>query len=206
MKATVSIAAILLLLANAALLAPQLSGHTRELAIASLALALVVLAATLASRRRPSQPASQPSAATTELKPAASASQQDQVRAELVTLLGLFQQKGRLVDFLMEDISPYSDAEVGSVARSVHDGCKAALAEHFTIEPVAAQAEGSEISVPAGYSASEYRLVGNLSGQAPFRGTLVHKGWKVRSVRLPQVLASPDQRHSAIAPAQVEVK
>ena len=104
----------------------------------------------------------------------------------------------------MEDITPYSDADVGGVARAVHQGCKAALKEHFHIEPVSTDGEGATITVPAGYSADEFRLVGNLSGDAPFTGKVVHKGWKTTSVKLPRVLKT--DHLPAIAPAQVEVK
>ena len=104
----------------------------------------------------------------------------------------------------MEDITPYSDADVGGVARAVHQGCKEALNEHFHIEPISTEGEGATITVPAGYSADEFRLVGNLSGEAPFTGKIVHKGWKTTSVKLPRVLKT--DRLPAIAPAQVEVK
>ena len=89
------------------------------------------------------------------------------------------------------------------MARAVHQGCKAALNEHFHIEPISAEGEGATITIPAGYSADEFRLVGNLSGEAPFTGKIVHKGWKTTSVKLPRVLKT--DRLPAIAPAQVEV-
>jgi hypothetical protein len=48
-------------------------------------------------------------------------------------LLGLLQQEGRLVDFLEEDVSAYSDADVGAATRVVHEGCRKALRQHFTL-------------------------------------------------------------------------
>ncbi|MEM1293948.1 MAG: DUF2760 domain-containing protein, partial [Verrucomicrobiota bacterium] len=51
-----------------------------------------------------------------------------------------------------------------------------------------------------------YRLSGNLSGSAPFEGTLVHKGWKVGSINLPKVIESESGELPPLAPAQVEVK
>jgi hypothetical protein len=104
----------------------------------------------------------------------------------------------------MEDITPFNDAEVGGVARAVHQGCKEALNEHFHIEPISPEGEGASITVPAGYAADEFRLVGNLSGEAPFTGKIVHKGWKTTSVKLPRVLKT--DRLPAIAPAQIEVQ
>ena len=75
----------------------------------------------------------------------------------------MLQEKGRLVDFLMDDINAYSDAQVGAAARVVHAGCKAVLQEHFRIIPVRPEQEGSTVQVPAGYSADEYRLVGKIA-------------------------------------------
>ena len=37
-------------------------------------------------------------------------------------LLALLQQEGRLVDFLEEDLAPYSDVQVGSAVRAIHGG------------------------------------------------------------------------------------
>ena len=137
------------------------------------------------------------------VKPKPAAPSENQAQAEVVTLLGIFQEKGRLIDFLMEDITPFSDAEVGLVARAVHQGCKAALNEHFHIEPISPESEGTTITVPVGYAADEFRLVGNLAGEAPFAGKVVHKGWRTTSVKLPRVLKVDGL--PAIAPAQVEV-
>lgn len=125
--------------------------------------------------------------------------------AELITLLGLMQEKGRFVDFLMEDITVYDDAQVGSVARIVHQGCSEVISQHFEVQPIANVQEGAPITVPAGYSPTEFRLIGKIGGQPPFTGTLVHKGWKTASVKLPRVVKSEGGLPS-IAPAEVELK
>jgi hypothetical protein len=62
------------------------------------------------------------------------------------------------------------------------------------------------VQVPIGYSADEYRLVGRITGSAPFSGILVHRGWKTDMVKLPQLLRGASDRLPAIAPAEVEVK
>ena len=80
------------------------------------------------------------------------------------------------------------------------------LQEHFRINPVRTEPEGSTVQVPAGYSADEYRLVGKIAGPAPFSGVLVHRGWKTDMVKLPQLLRSGADQLPAIAPAEVEVK
>lgn len=126
--------------------------------------------------------------------------------AEVVGFLATLQEKGRLVDFLQDDITGYSDAQVGAAARFVHQGCKAVLSEYFRIVPVRDESEGAKVAVPAGYVADEYRLVGKISGQAPFTGTLMHRGWKAESVSLPRLLRSGGDRLPTIAPAEVELR
>lgn len=194
------IAAVLLVILAAAQLMPAVADYSQMLAIASLITSIALLVTVFVSGNP--QPAPKPAVAEAT-KPAPAAIPQNNAQAEVVTLLGIFQEKGRFVDFLMEDITPYSDADVGGVARAVHQGCKEALKEHFHIEPISKEGEGATIIVPAGYSADEFRLVGNLAGEAPFTGKVVHKGWKATSVRLPRVLKA--DHLPAIAPAQVEV-
>ena len=109
-------------------------------------------------------------------------------------------------NFLMDDINAHDDAQVGAAARVVHAGCKTALLEHFRISPVRAESEGSTVQVAAGYSPDEYRLLGKISGPAPFSGVLVHHGWKTDAVNLPRVLRSSTHRLPAIAPAEVELR
>ena len=130
----------------------------------------------------------------------------NQADAEIVSFLAMLQARGRLVDFLMDDINAHDDAQVGAAARVVHAGCRTALLEHFQISPVRAESEGSMVQVAAGYSPDEYRLVGKISGQAPFSGVLVHHGWKTDAVNLPRVLRSSIDRLPAIAPAEVELR
>ncbi len=117
-------------------------------------------------------------------------------------LLGLLQREARFVDFIQEDVAPYSDAEIGAAARVVHGGCRKLLAEHFTLAPVRAEAEGSRVTLAAGFDAAAVRLTGNVVGQAPVTGTLSHRGWQVTQVRLPQLT---DARAAAII-AQAEVE
>lgn len=118
-------------------------------------------------------------------------------------LLGLMQREARFVDFLQEDVAPYTDAEIGAAARVVHEGCRKVLREHFSIEPVRTEAEGSRVTLPAGFDASAVRLTGNVVGQAPFTGQLAHRGWRATQVRLPQLTDS--QAATVLAQAEVEL-
>jgi hypothetical protein len=118
-------------------------------------------------------------------------------------LLALLQREGRLVDFLREPIDGYDDATVGAAVRDIHRGCKKALDEHFTLEPVMGGAENERVSVALGFDAQRIRLVGEVKGQPPFSGTLRHHGWAVTKIKLPTVTGTVD--HTVVAPAEVEI-
>ena len=118
-------------------------------------------------------------------------------------LLGLLQQDGRLVDFLQEDVAPYSDEEIGAAVRVVHEGCRKVLQEHIILAPIRQEAEGTRVSLEPGFDASAMRPTGNVIGEPPFTGTLAHRGWRATEVRLPKLAEGHDVR--VIAPAEVEL-
>jgi hypothetical protein len=168
---------------------------------ASLVVALALLVIIFVSRsERPEPPAADAA------KPVPVPIAGNKAEAEIVSFLALLQERGRLVDFLMEDITTYDDAQVGAASRVVHEGCKAALREHFEIRSVREENEGSSVTIPVGYAADEYRLIGNIRGAGPFSGTLVHCGWKTEWVRLPRLVRVNPDRLPTIAPAEVELK
>jgi hypothetical protein len=169
---------------------------------ASLAIALGLLVAILLNRGEGTGLESRTETAKPIPVPAAS----NQAEAEIVSFLATFQERGRLIDFLMDDITTYDDAQVGAAARVVHQGCKAALQEHFEIRPIREEGEGSSVTIAAGYPADEYRLIGKISGPGPFSGTLVHHGWKTDSVKLPRIVRVDPDRLPTIAPAEIELK
>jgi hypothetical protein len=117
-------------------------------------------------------------------------------------LLALLQRDARLIDFVQEDLSGYSDAEIGGPARLVHEGCAKVLREHFTLAPVRPEAEGSRITLNQGFDARAIRLTGNVVGQAPFQGALSHRGWRATEVKLPKLA----EGHDATVLAQAEVE
>ena len=118
-------------------------------------------------------------------------------------LLGLMQREARFVDFIQEDVASYSDAEIGAAARVVHEGCRKVLKEHFKLVPVRDEAEGSRITVAPGFDTTAIRLTGNVVGQAPFTGTLTHRGWKVSQMQLPQL--TDEKAAEIVAQAEVEL-
>lgn len=118
-------------------------------------------------------------------------------------LLALLQRDGRLIDFTQENLANYSDADIGAAARVVHEGCKKVLREHFDIQPVRDEAEGSRITLNEGFDAASIRLTGNVVGTPPFSGSLSHRGWRVKEVKLPKLAESHDAR--ILVPAEVEL-
>jgi hypothetical protein len=118
-----------------------------------------------------------------------------------VQMLGLLQRDARLVDFLMEDIAPYSDDQIGAAVRDVHGKAKQTLERHLQLAPVIDGVEG-DFTKTDGIAASSIRLIGNVpsSGKAP-GGLLRHKGWKAGKIDLPT--AEPS---AVIAPAELEVE
>ncbi|MFW5925301.1 MAG: DUF2760 domain-containing protein [Myxococcota bacterium] len=118
-------------------------------------------------------------------------------------LLGILQREGRLVDFLEEDVSTFSDGEIGAAARVVHEGCRKALHEHFHIDPIRPEAEGERITVQPDFDAAAVRLTGNVVGEPPFTGTLQHRGWRVSDVKLPKLAVEHDP--TVLAPAELEL-
>ncbi len=117
-------------------------------------------------------------------------------------LLGLLQKEARFIDFIKEDISTYADADIGIAARVVHEGCNKVINEYFSLDTLRTEQEGSKITLEKGFNASEVRLTGNIVGEAPFTGTLIHKGWQVSDIRLPKLT----QGHNAKIIAATEVE
>lgn len=118
-------------------------------------------------------------------------------------LLGLLQREGRLVDFLMDDVAAFSDAEIGAAARVVHAGCRKVLTERVQVSPIRTEDEGARVTLAAGYDANANRVIGNVKGEPPYTGTLVHKGWRAKSIQLPTLHVAHDAE--VLAPAEVEL-
>jgi len=139
------------------------------------------------------------SPATAVVKPAPAKSNTDAA----LQLLALLQREARLIDFTQEDLSRYSDADIGGAARVVHEGCCKVLREHFSITPIRTEAEGSRLTLAEGFDARAIRLTGNVVGKAPFQGSLSHRGWRASEVRLPQRSDGFDA--TVLAQAEVEL-
>jgi hypothetical protein len=120
-----------------------------------------------------------------------------------IQMLALLQRDGRLIDFLMEDLGPYSDAQIGAAVRDVHAGCRGVLTRYVTLEPILSGKEGDQTSVSENLDPAAVRLVGNVTGRPPFPGTLLHRGWCATRMELPPLGAPAGRR--IVAQAEIEV-
>jgi hypothetical protein len=118
-------------------------------------------------------------------------------------MLALLQAEARLVDFLMEDIAAAPDAQIGQAVREIHKKAGAALRQHAVIEPVLPGNEGDTATVPKGFDPSAVRVVGNVTGEPPFTGSINHPGWRVKELKLAAPPEGADE--FVLQPAEVQV-
>ena len=143
----------------------------------------------------------------TEETPVQSGPSVDEIREQsrqegALLLLGLLQEESRLLDFLMEDIRSFEDAQIGAAVRQVHGGASRFLKEDCGVVPARQEAEAAPIQIPF-EDRDLFQLVGNVPEQGSVSGVLRHHGWKVGGeVRLPNRHASDTRM---IVKAEVEV-
>src|SRR5579871_1928481 len=135
--------------------------------------------------------------------PAQEAAKPARLSPEPLRLLTLLQREGRLLDFLLEDISAATDDQVGAGVRELHRQAQSVIKEHLVLEPVLAKNEGETVEVPPQFDPSAIRLTGNVTGQPPFRGILQHHGWRVKNYTLPALPEGQDP--FIVATAEVEL-
>ena len=118
-------------------------------------------------------------------------------------ILGIMQRDARLIDFLMEDIGPYSDDQIGAAVRELHDQCRDSMARYVKLEPVIDGVEGTFAKAPSP-DPNVVKFVGNVPAKPPAGGTLRHKGWRASRIDLPALASKQDA--SIIAPAEIEIE
>ena len=146
-----------------------------------------------------------PTAPRAEAGRAEAAAPKPPARSEAITLLAALQREARFVDFIQESLAGYTDAQIGAAARDVHRDCGAVLKRLFALRPAVAEEEGKEVEVPAGFDAGRWRLTGNVAGEPPFHGRLVHPGWEATTCELPTWSGSAAAAR-IVAPAEVELQ
>lgn len=140
----------------------------------------------------------QPTARTTPAGSPAAA------RSEALSLLATLQREARFVDLVQEQLEHYEDAQVGAAARDVLRDCRAALERMFQLEPILDQEEGSELTTDESVDGGVWQLTGKVSGSPPYRGRLVHHGWRAHRVELP-VWSGSEASQNVVAPVEIEV-
>lgn len=135
---------------------------------------------------------------------AAPAASSVHARSEAITLLATLQRDARFVDIVMEPLDGYSDAQVGAAARDVLRDCGKTLDRVLGLQPVASQAEGETMEVPAGYDAARFRLTGAVAKTPPVGGTLVHPGWQATRCEL-GAWSGSQEAALVVAPAEVQI-
>ena len=143
-----------------------------------------------------------------EAKPAVveppSGAERDALRQRgAVQLLSVLQREGRLIDFLLEDIDGYNDAQIGAAVRDIHRGCRKGLSEHLHIVPIRPEPDEALVKIAAGHDPSQVRLIGHVTGRPPFEGSLRHHGWRTTKSNLADIPAGHDP--TVICPAEVEI-
>jgi hypothetical protein len=117
-------------------------------------------------------------------------------------MLMLLQRGGRLVDFVMEDLGGYADAQIGAAVRDVHAGCRETLGRYVTLAPVLDDEEGARVTLDASTDPARIKLVGNVGNTPQFHGVVRHRGWEVTRLELPPL---PSAGRAIVAPAEVEI-
>jgi len=124
-------------------------------------------------------------------------------RRTFLHLVSALQKEGRLIDFFNEDLSLYSDDQIGAAVRGIHENCVKTLDKYVSCGPVVDTPEGETITVEAGFNPEEIRLTGNVAGEPPFTGIVRHKGWKATKTEVPTL--SEESNPDVLAPAEVEL-
>jgi hypothetical protein len=143
-----------------------------------------------------------PAASLTDAAPDVAPEREQDLRKQgALLVLSLLQREGRMIDFLMQDVNSFSDAEIGAAARLVHEGARKAIRSHAVVEPVRSEQEGARVELAA--ADASVKLIGSVSGSGPYKGALRHRGWRLASLSLPTPTADFDA--AIISAAEIEL-
>ncbi|MDO5309559.1 MAG: DUF2760 domain-containing protein [Planctomycetia bacterium] len=128
-------------------------------------------------------------------------------RSEAIELLAALQRDARFVDFIKEDVSGASDADLGAVARAVHDNCATTLERIFQLRPVSEVAEGQALFLSAKEASNSARV--RVSGafqtsDSDVSTRVVHSGWQATRSSLPHWQGRAEDS-AIVAPIEVEI-
>nr|WP_303650005.1 DUF2760 domain-containing protein [Desulfobotulus pelophilus] len=118
-------------------------------------------------------------------------------------LMSALQKEARLLDFFAEDLDLYEDDQIGAAVRPVHEGARKVLARYLDLGVVMEDEEGSRVTIPKGFDPSRIKLVGRVAGDPPFQGTIRHRGWRAKGIRMP--VFSDGRGEDVLMPSEVEI-
>ncbi|MCK5834510.1 MAG: DUF2760 domain-containing protein [Lentisphaeria bacterium] len=127
-------------------------------------------------------------------------SETSEFTAGAIFTLNLLQREGRLIDFIQEDISSFSDAQVGAAVRQIHQQSAETIEKYFKLRAISTVSEGSEMDIPESLDPSMIRLSGKTE-QGAKTGVVRHKGWISSEQALPQQVGSRNQ--SVVCPTEI---
>jgi hypothetical protein len=146
----------------------------------------------------------EPDVSPTESLPRTATTPSPSQRSDAIALLATLQREARFVDLVNESLEQYSDAQVGAATREVLTDCGKVLNRLFALKAVVDIAEGESLEVPSDYDTGRFRLKGDVSGQPPLTGKLMHAGWIATQCELPSWTGSSEAA-LVVAPAEVQV-
>lgn len=117
-------------------------------------------------------------------------------------ILYLFQKEGRLIDLLSEDISGLDDETLGGAIRPIHEGCRRLLEDRLILERVLNEEEGSMVTLDE-VDPEAVKLSGRVPATGPYKGELIHRGWRLKECNLPELVDG--WKGNVIAPAEIEI-
>jgi cell division protein FtsB len=126
----------------------------------------------------------------------------DAVPPAAYQILYLLQKEGRLIDMLHENISDYDDETLGGAFRKLHEDLQELIKERFILEPVLNEEEGSTITLDS-IDPDSVKVSGKVPAEGPFTGELIHKGWRLKECRLPEMVDG--WKGDVIAQAEIEI-
>ena len=107
-------------------------------------------------------------------------------------ILYLLQKEGRLIE----------DEDLGGAVRPVLEGCAKLLKDRLVVEPVLKEEEGSVVTVDEA-DPETIKLSGTVPESGPYKGELIHHGWRLKECNLPELVDG--WKGNVIAPAEIEI-
>lgn len=126
-------------------------------------------------------------------------------RSEAISLLAALQREARLLDIVNESLDEFSDEQIGAAARDVLRDSGKVIERMFGLKPLTDVADGESMETPASFDPAEFRLTGNVAGEAPFRGSVAHHGWKATRCDVPQ-WSGKKSAELVVAPVELEIR